>query len=124
MCRASKAALISFSETLRTELGSAIGITIVTPGVIKTRMIENQDIFESFIPKGSAQGCAKAIVSGACRGDLYVTEPAWFWWLFPAKVTSPEVMEWFNRLLLMTFIEHISAKRKAAKGKISEGKSS
>jgi len=34
--QASKAAVISFFETLRMEVGGAIGITIVTPGLIKT----------------------------------------------------------------------------------------
>ena len=38
--QASKAALISFFETLRVELGSDIGITIVTPGLIKSEMSE------------------------------------------------------------------------------------
>lgn len=37
-CQASKAALISFFETLRVELGWSIGITIVTPGFIKTEL--------------------------------------------------------------------------------------
>ncbi|XP_056170721.1 11-beta-hydroxysteroid dehydrogenase A-like [Syzygium oleosum] len=36
--QASKAALISFYETLRTELGSEITITIVTPGLIESEM--------------------------------------------------------------------------------------
>ncbi|KAL5543850.1 hypothetical protein UlMin_007634 [Ulmus minor] len=40
---ASKAALINFCETLRTELGCDIGITIVTPGVIKTRLTQPQE---------------------------------------------------------------------------------
>lgn len=36
--QASKAAQISFFETLRTEFGSDIGITIVTPGFIESEM--------------------------------------------------------------------------------------
>ncbi|XP_060961773.1 11-beta-hydroxysteroid dehydrogenase-like 4A [Cannabis sativa] len=39
---ASKAALINFCETLRNELGSTIGITIVTPGLIGTKMTREQ----------------------------------------------------------------------------------
>lgn len=38
--QASKAALISFCETLRAELGWDIGVTIVTPGVIKTKLAQ------------------------------------------------------------------------------------
>lgn len=40
--QACKAALISFYETLRVEFGSDIGITIVTPGLIKTDMVQSQ----------------------------------------------------------------------------------
>jgi len=36
--QADNAALINFFETLRTELGSEIGITIVTPGWIESEM--------------------------------------------------------------------------------------
>ena len=36
--QAANAALINFFETLRTELGSEIGITIVTPGWIESEM--------------------------------------------------------------------------------------
>ncbi|KAJ1411861.1 Short-chain dehydrogenase/reductase SDR [Sesbania bispinosa] len=70
---ASKAAVISFFETLRIEVGWCIGITIVTPGFLKTelafRAIENEAILGR-IPMGSAFECAKAIVKSACRGDI------------------------------------------------------
>ncbi|XP_024017758.1 11-beta-hydroxysteroid dehydrogenase-like 3 [Morus notabilis] len=118
---ASKAALISFCETLRTELGPSIGITIVKPGLIKTNLTKSQDTLIPVIPEESAEVCAKAIVSGACRGDLYVTEPAWIRWLFPVKMACPEVIDWCNHLYLL-MIEHVSVKRKAAKGKTSGGK--
>lgn len=36
--QASKAAVISFFETLRVELGSEVGITIVTPGLIESEI--------------------------------------------------------------------------------------
>lgn len=40
--QAGKAALISFYETLRVEFGSDIGITIVTPGLITTDMVQGE----------------------------------------------------------------------------------
>ena len=48
MCylQASKAALISFFETLRTEIGSNIGITIVTPGLIDSEITRGPSIQE------------------------------------------------------------------------------
>nr|XP_023873593.1 11-beta-hydroxysteroid dehydrogenase-like 4A isoform X1 [Quercus suber] len=39
---ASKAALISFFETLRTEFGQDIGITIVTPGMVESEMTQSE----------------------------------------------------------------------------------
>lgn len=40
--QASKAAVISFYETLRVEFGSDIGITIVTPGLIESEMTQGK----------------------------------------------------------------------------------
>ena len=42
--KASKAALINFCETLRTELGNSIGVIIVTPGVIETKMTTEDQV--------------------------------------------------------------------------------
>lgn len=40
--QASKAAVISFFETLRVELGSEVGITIVTPGLIESEITQGK----------------------------------------------------------------------------------
>ncbi|CAK8579127.1 unnamed protein product [Lathyrus sativus] len=97
---ASKAALISFFETLRIELGWSIGITIVTPGFIKTELAlkayENRPSLR-IIPMGSAFDCAKDIVKSACRGDMYVTNPSWVKVLFPFKVLYPELVDWVQQ---------------------------
>ncbi|XP_054822707.1 11-beta-hydroxysteroid dehydrogenase-like 4A [Prosopis cineraria] len=88
---ASKAAMISFFESLRAEFGSDIGITIVTPGPVKSEMIDPKTW-----PVESAERCAEAIVKSTCRGDLYLIEPSWFrigvWlnWLFPS------LLEWLS----------------------------
>jgi NAD(P)-dependent dehydrogenase (short-subunit alcohol dehydrogenase family) len=44
--QAANAALINFFETLRTELGSEIGITIVTPGWIESEMSKGKYLKE------------------------------------------------------------------------------
>ncbi|XVE56543.1 hypothetical protein DITRI_Ditri04bG0019500 [Diplodiscus trichospermus] len=74
---ASKAALISFYETLKIEFGIEIGITIVTPGLIETEMTEGKflskegklevdqemrEVQVSVMPLESAEKRAKAIV--------------------------------------------------------------
>ncbi|KAK8597973.1 hypothetical protein V6N13_095366 [Hibiscus sabdariffa] len=94
---AAKAALISFYETLRVEFGSDIGITIVFPGLIYTDMVLQQayssEIQTGFLPGQTAEGCAKSIVRSACRGDVYLTEPAWYrmFWLF--KMLCPDLLD-------------------------------
>lgn len=40
--QASKASVISLYESVRTELGKDIGITIVTPGLIKSEMTQGK----------------------------------------------------------------------------------
>ena len=44
--QAANAALINFFETLRTKLGSEIGITIVTPGWIESEMSKGKFLKE------------------------------------------------------------------------------
>ncbi|XP_045831700.1 11-beta-hydroxysteroid dehydrogenase 1A-like [Trifolium pratense] len=103
---ASKAAIISFFETLRIELGWSIGITIATPGFINTnlasRVIEDEATMGR-LPLGSAFECAKDIVKSACRGDMYVTNPSWVKVLFPCKVLFPELVDWGQRHIFELF---------------------
>ncbi|XP_016189573.1 11-beta-hydroxysteroid dehydrogenase-like 4A isoform X4 [Arachis ipaensis] len=98
---ASKAAIINYFETLRMELGCAIGITIVTPGLVKTdlgvTLIKKERIME-IIPMLSASELAESIVKSACRGDMYLTEPSWVKVLFPFKLLYPQLVDWASRL--------------------------
>ncbi|BAT73129.1 hypothetical protein VIGAN_01058900 [Vigna angularis var. angularis] len=109
---ASKAAVISLYETLRTELGRDVGITIVTPVLIESEMsqgkILSKDgkmVFDQQIrnmkvgvmPIKSVTEAAKAIVNSVCRGDSYLTEPAWFTTTFYWQIFFPEVLGFFNR---------------------------
>ncbi|CAK7336756.1 unnamed protein product [Dovyalis caffra] len=94
---ASKAALISFYETLSAEFGSDIGITIVTPGVVESEMSQGDLVSKAkmdLIPAESTEMCAKAIVDSACRGDRYLIEPSWARITFLLKVLCPELLEW------------------------------
>ncbi|KAI9079668.1 hypothetical protein K1719_038289 [Acacia pycnantha] len=101
---ASKAAIVSFFETLRAELGADIGITIATPGMIKSKMTADEILSQTHVkrvPAESAERCAKAIIKSTCRGDMYLTEPSWtrtnvwFKWFFSGAV------EWCFHLLLV-----------------------
>ncbi|XP_052114360.1 11-beta-hydroxysteroid dehydrogenase-like 4A [Arachis duranensis] len=93
---ASKAAAINYFETLRMELGRAISITIVTPGLINTDLgltvVKEERIME-IIPLLSASELAESIVKSACRGDMYLTEPSWVKVLFPFKLLYPQLVD-------------------------------
>ncbi|CAI0436189.1 unnamed protein product [Linum tenue] len=101
---ASKSAMISLFEGLRVEVGSEIGITIVTPGLITSEMTEAEEVqaepFVKFIPPETPGTCAKAIVNGVCRGDRYLTEPSWMRMFYLLKFACPEVMELCNQLII------------------------
>ncbi|KAI8544017.1 hypothetical protein RHMOL_Rhmol08G0262400 [Rhododendron molle] len=113
---ASKAAVISFFETLRVELGSDIGITIVNPGLIESEMTkgkflnkdgrmevdqEMRDVELSIVPVERVQRGAKAIVDSACRGENFLTEPSWFRTTFFWRLFCPEILDWLNRVFLI-----------------------
>ncbi|XP_022640043.1 11-beta-hydroxysteroid dehydrogenase 1B-like isoform X1 [Vigna radiata var. radiata] len=102
---------------MRMESGTAIGITIATPGFIRTdltlkakfelklwllkdlnKFFAIQDVMR-IVPMGSASECAKAIVESACRGDMYVTYPSWYRVLFPWKVLHPQFVDWAFNLI-------------------------
>ncbi|XP_057414985.1 11-beta-hydroxysteroid dehydrogenase A-like [Lotus japonicus] len=114
---ASKAAVISLYETLRTELGGDIGITIVTPGLVESEMTqgkflskegrmvldqEMRDVQVSLMPIRSVTEAARGIVNSACRGDSFLAEPAWIKTTFYWKAFCPEVLEILNRWLLIS----------------------
>lgn len=115
--KASKAAVISFYETLRVEIGSEIGITVVTPGLIESEMTKGKFMFEdgkmyidqelrdavmSVMPIEPVGGAVEAMLRAGCRGDEYVTEPPWLRMSFYWKMFLPEVVEWLNYLFIMT----------------------
>ncbi|MED6121635.1 hypothetical protein PIB30_032072 [Stylosanthes scabra] len=114
---ASKAALVSLYETLRVEVGSEVGITIVTPGYIESELTKGKflsaqgkvevdedmrDVEVSAMPVGSVSGCAKSIIDSTLRGDRYLTVPAWFRMTYLIKLLCPELLEWTFRLLYLT----------------------
>ncbi|KDP22590.1 hypothetical protein JCGZ_26421 [Jatropha curcas] len=113
---ASKAALVTFFETLRVELGSDVSVLIVTPGHTESELTQGKfmlaegkvdvdqdlrDVQVGPIPVETVSGCAKGIVNSACRGDKYLTEPAWLrvTWLW--KVFCPDMLEWNYRFLFL-----------------------
>ncbi|CAA2976378.1 11-beta-hydroxysteroid dehydrogenase 1B-like [Olea europaea var. sylvestris] len=114
---ASKAAVAQFFETLRIEFGPDIGITLVMPGFIESELTQGKfvskagkvevdqdmrDVQVNINPIQRVESCAKAIVNSACRGERYLTVPAWFRVSFFWKTFCPEVLEWLYRLLYIT----------------------
>ncbi|GAV82252.1 hypothetical protein CFOL_v3_25704, partial [Cephalotus follicularis] len=108
---------LSLFETLRVEFGPDIHITIVTTGVIESEMTKGKfmlregkveldqdlrDALLSAVPVESVSECAKSMVNSACRGDRYLTEPAWFRVTYLWKVFFPQPIEWSCRLFYVT----------------------
>ncbi|KAG6404178.1 hypothetical protein SASPL_136418 [Salvia splendens] len=115
--QASKAAVVSFLETVRVEVAPDIGITIVTPGLTESevtkgkflnkegKMVVDQDMRDvvmSAVPVETVGRCAEAVVKSACRGDSYLTWPPWMGATFFVKALCPEAVDWFNHWYLLT----------------------
>ncbi|KAJ8476380.1 hypothetical protein OPV22_020107 [Ensete ventricosum] len=109
---ASKAAMIRFYETLRSELGSDVRITIVNLGYVASELTkgkavqkngevaidqEARDILVGPLPIGSTEKCAQLIVGGACGGDEYITWPSWYKPFHVVMSLAPEIVIWFCR---------------------------
>ncbi|RWV80226.1 hypothetical protein BHE74_00017414 [Ensete ventricosum] len=110
--QASKAAMIRFYETLRSELGSDVRITIVNLGYVASELTkgkavqkngevaidqEARDILVGPLPIGSTEKCAQLIVGGACGGDEYITWPSWYKPFHVVMSLAPEIVIWFCR---------------------------
>ncbi|KAC9158010.1 hypothetical protein E3N88_46281 [Mikania micrantha] len=113
LSQASKQALLSFFETLRIEVGSDIDIRVITPGLVDTRLTKEEVLEETnaqWVPKISANSCAKAIVDSTKRGDKYLTVPSWMKTILLWKTLCPEVT---NSIMNFLFIywPNISSKR-------------
>nr|GEY67057.1 11-beta-hydroxysteroid dehydrogenase 1B-like [Tanacetum cinerariifolium] len=113
---ASKAAVVSFYESLRMELGSEVEITIVTPGLTESEMSQgkimdkdgemviDQDMRDaemSIVPIELAAKSAVAIVDGASRGDLYLAVPRWVQTTIYWVAFFPEMVDWLNHWFLL-----------------------
>ncbi|XP_066398159.1 11-beta-hydroxysteroid dehydrogenase 1A-like isoform X3 [Miscanthus floridulus] len=99
-----------------TELGSQVGITVVTPGWIESEMSKGKYLKEhgevevdqemcdaqiGLFPVEYDKNCAKAMVQAAQQGERYLTVPAWFRAMYLWRVFAPEVVEICYRLLYM-----------------------
>ncbi|KAH7866348.1 hypothetical protein Vadar_019213 [Vaccinium darrowii] len=102
--KASKGGLVSFFETLRTEVGSDIGITIVAPGVVESEITSAEFLAKAGIegvPVESTEGCVKAIFKSICRGDRYLIEPAWMRMIHFWNLLCPEALKSFFSWVLI-----------------------
>ncbi|KAK9076215.1 hypothetical protein SSX86_004548 [Deinandra increscens subsp. villosa] len=106
---ASKAALISFYESLRFEVSPMITITILTLGYIQTNMITakysrngrlsaksyfTQDM-KDVVPTMAAEPCVKAIVDEIRKGATSITEPRFVKALFLIKYLFPQLHQFY-----------------------------
>ncbi|KAL9994797.1 putative 11-beta-hydroxysteroid dehydrogenase [Helianthus debilis subsp. tardiflorus] len=97
---ASKAALISFYESLRFEVSPTVTITILMLGFIQTDFITakytrlKKDL-RDVVPTMEAEPCAKVVVDGIRKGATYITEPRIFKTNVLLKLLFPQVHHFF-----------------------------
>ncbi|CAI9098878.1 OLC1v1035606C1 [Oldenlandia corymbosa var. corymbosa] len=110
---ASKAALLSFCDTMSVELAPEISVTVATLGVIDSEITQGgkqltmegtMDVKSYFaicgadkMPSMGASDCAEAIVDAICQKERCVTEPKWYMILLLLKTLFPDLIEWTSR---------------------------
>ncbi|XP_062182924.1 11-beta-hydroxysteroid dehydrogenase A-like [Phragmites australis] len=114
---ASKGAVIRFYETLRAELGSHVGVTILMPGYVVSNITKGKglqkdghvgidevarDINVGPLPVGKTESLAAVVVASVRRGDYYVTWPGWYWPFHMVMCAAPELVDWFSRTFYVT----------------------
>lgn len=57
-------------------------------------------VFQVHVTGGPVEEFAKLIVSGACRGNIYVKYPSWYDVFLLYRMFAPNVLNWTFRLLL------------------------
>ncbi|KAM7484037.1 hypothetical protein LguiA_000046 [Lonicera macranthoides] len=119
---ASKAALLSFYNTLRMELGASISITIVLLGFVDSEMTQGKHLSKQGVitvkpqitdvlkglPVMSGQACAEAIIDGVRRRERYVSEPKWYKLLFWIYTCCPQLIERIFHQLYRNLPDEIS----------------
>jgi short-subunit dehydrogenase len=111
-----KSATLAFFDTLRVEVGDAIGITIVMPGWVESEITKGKIVSEEGdlsvdqterdmhvgpVPVISVSECAHAAVKGVIRGSHYVTVPFYYTIFLLYRVFAPEVLKWAFRLVFV-----------------------
>lgn len=113
---ASKIAEVQFFDTLRSEIGNSVGITVVFPGVVASELTSGKFLSESGemrvdsdrrdeligpFPMLTPYSCAKSMVNAACRGDDYLIVPMWVGAILLLRILAWEVLDWsFSAVLL------------------------
>ncbi|KAG8070782.1 hypothetical protein GUJ93_ZPchr0006g42855 [Zizania palustris] len=105
---ATKAAQLMFYETLRGELGSEVGVTVLTPGYVDSEITkgkglqkggevavneEARDEQVGVFPVGRVEELCEIALEGIRRGDGYVTWPTLFRPLQLIACIAPEVLQ-------------------------------
>ncbi|WVZ59723.1 hypothetical protein U9M48_009832 [Paspalum notatum var. saurae] len=111
---ASKAAQLRFYETLRAELGSEVGITILTPGYVESEMTKGKGIQKGgelavdedardaqigVFPVGRVETLCEVALDGIRRGDWYVTWPSMYRPLQLMACLAPELLTWVSHAM-------------------------
>ncbi|GJM85083.1 hypothetical protein PR202_ga01504 [Eleusine coracana subsp. coracana] len=106
---ATKAAQLKFYETLRSELGPEVGVTILTPGFVESEITkgkviqkggevavdeEARDAQIGLFPVGRVETFCKVALDAIRKGNWYVTWPSLYRPVPLVALLAPEVFDW------------------------------
>ncbi|GJN21149.1 hypothetical protein PR202_gb08600 [Eleusine coracana subsp. coracana] len=106
---ATKAAQLKFYETLRSELGSEVGVTILTPRFVESEITkgkviqkggevavdeEARDAQIGVFPVGHVETLCKVALDAIRKGNWYVTWPSLYRPVPLVALLTPEVFDW------------------------------
>ncbi|TVU29957.1 hypothetical protein EJB05_21555 [Eragrostis curvula] len=111
---ATKAAQLRFYETLRAEVGSEVGVTILTPGFVESEMTkgkvirkggdlavdeEARDVQIGVFPVGRVETLCEVALDAIRKGDWYVTWPSLYRPVPLVALLAPEVFDWLSHAM-------------------------
>ncbi|TVU29961.1 hypothetical protein EJB05_21560 [Eragrostis curvula] len=112
--KATKAAQLRFYETLRAEVGSEVGVTILTPGFVESEMTkgkvirkggdlavdeEARDVQIGVFPVGRVETLCEVALDAIRKGDWYVTWPSLYRPVPLVALLAPEVFDWLSHAM-------------------------
>ena len=97
---ATKAAVITFADSLRIELaGSGIGVSVVSPAAVRTEFFDRRGVpYERRVPRPvSPQRVAEAVIDAVEHDRAHRMMPSWLALAPAVRAVAPGAFRWLNQ---------------------------